>query len=255
MLNIVIPMAGAGSRFAVAGYELPKPLIRIHDHPMIQLVINNVRPRLEHRFTFVVQESHLRDFGLLSLLRGLAPNCNIVGINGVTDGAACTVLMAKKYIDNSNPLMIVNSDQYVDAKIDDYLSIMLSCDFDGLIMTMDSSHPKWSYVKLGPGGLVENVVEKEVISRDATVGVYNFKYGRDFVTAAEAMIAANHRSNGEFYVAPVYNYLVREGKRIGCWSIGEESKGMHGLGTPEDLQRFQRNELSRLVEAELRRQA
>lgn len=251
MLNIVIPMAGAGSRFAKSGFELPKPLIPIHKVPMIQLVVENIRPKIQHRFIFIVQESHLTGFGLNSVLQKSSEHCNIVPINGITEGAACTVLKARDLIDNPNPLMIVNSDQYVHADIDEYLSILDSNNLDGLIMTMRSSHQKWSYVKIGHEGLIEHVVEKEVISEHATVGVYNFRRGSDFVAAAESMILNNQRSNGEFYVAPVYNRMIDKGMRVGCWSIGKESEGMYGLGTPEDLHLFRSNQLSIAVESKL----
>lgn len=236
MLNIVIPMAGRGSRFAVAGYTDPKPLIPVHGMPMIQLVIENLRPPGEHRFLFICQREHVAAYELDRLLPQWAPGCIVVPIDGVTEGAACTVLSAREHIDSSDPLIIANSDQYVDHPMADYVAAL--DDLDGLIMTMSADDPKWSFVEKDTDGMVTRVVEKEVISDEATVGIYSFARGHDFVRAADAMIAADERVNGEFYVAPVYGQLIAEGARIGTVSIGSVGAGMYGLGTPADLDAF-----------------
>lgn len=238
MLNIVIPMAGAGSRFAKAGYTDPKPLIPVMDTPMIQLVIENLRPQTPHRFIFICQQAHIDAYGLKSKLTTWAPGCEIIGINGVTEGAACTVLKAKHLIDSDDELMIANSDQYVDVNIDDYLANMEGRGLDGLIMTMTADDPKWSFVGMDRDNLVSMVVEKVVISDEATVGIYNFRHGKTFVRAAEQMIARNLRVNGEFYVAPTYNEQIEQGARVGIYNIGSEANGMYGLGIPDDLDLF-----------------
>lgn len=238
MLNIVIPMAGRGSRFAKAGYENPKPLIDVKGKPMIQVVIENLKPAQDHKFIFICQNEHVEAYGLTDLLGGLAPGCEIVGIDGVTDGAACTVLMAKDYIDNDDPIMIANSDQYVDISIDDYLAEVDSRNLDGLIMTMKADDKKWSFAKVDNDGFVTEVKEKVVISNDATVGIYNFSKGKSFVEHAEAMIEAKELQNGEYYVAPVYNRLITKGLKIGIYDIGSEADGMYGLGIPADLDLF-----------------
>jgi dTDP-glucose pyrophosphorylase len=237
-------MAGAGSRFARRGYKNPKPLIDVNGVPMIKLVINNIRPRCEHRFIFVCQQEHIRRYDLESYLSNWAPNAIIVSIDGLTEGAACTVLAAKEYINNSDALMIANSDQYIDASIDEYLEMMNKQSLDGLIMTMKADDPKWSFVAIGEDGCVSRVVEKEVISNEATVGIYNFKSGRDFVDATREMIRLNLRINNEFYVAPAYNQLISKGRKIGIYNIGEEMKGMYGLGVPEDLDLFTKHPVS-----------
>lgn len=238
MLNIVIPMAGAGSRFASKGYKHPKPLIPVKGVAMIHVVINNLRPKQAHRYIFICQQRHIDEHGLNEKLTDWAPGCKVIGLNGMTEGAACTVLAARELIDNDDLLMIANSDQYIDTSIDDYLQNMAARNFDGQIMTMNANDPKWSFVGLDKNNLVTHVVEKEVISGDATVGIYNFKKGSDFVVAADKMIAQNLRANGEFYVAPVYNQLIQAGKRIGILNIGKEAEGMYGLGIPADLELF-----------------
>lgn len=238
MLNIVIPMAGAGSRFVKDGYKDPKPLIPVHGVPMIKVVINNLRPSITHRFIFICQKAHVDAYGLQQKLTNWAAGSVVIGIDGLTEGAACTVLQARTYIDNDEPLMIANSDQYIDININDYLATMDSGNLDGIIMTMRADNPKWSFVALGKDGLVSRVVEKEVISNEATVGIYNFSRGKDYVAAADAMISADERVNNEFYVAPTYNNLISSGKSFGIYNIGEDSAGMYGLGIPTDLEAF-----------------
>ncbi len=238
MLNIVVPMAGLGSRFAKAGYALPKPLIAVHGIPMIQLVIANITPARPHRFVFICQNSHIAEFDLRLKLASWAPGSETIGIDGVTEGAACTVLLARDVIASGDALMIANSDQFVDCSIDAYLADLDARALDGLIMTMWADDPKWSFAAIDAQGLTTEVAEKRVISNHATVGIYNFARGSDFVTAADAMIAADARVNGEFYVAPVYNQLIAGGARIGVHDIGREAAGMYGLGIPADLDLF-----------------
>ena len=247
MLNIVIPMAGAGSRFSSAGYKDPKPLIEINGVPMVKVVIDNLRPSIDHRFIFVCQNSHIERYSLNSKLEAWAPGAVLVGIEGITEGAACTVLKARDLIDNDSSLMIANSDQYIDADIDIYLGKMRKGGLDGMIMTMEANDPKWSFVGLDDDGHVTDVVEKEVISNEATVGIYNFRKGADFVRAAVEMIKREQRVNGEYYVAPAYNLFIESGAQIGHYNIGSEANGMYGLGTPEDLEIFLGHKLARQI--------
>lgn len=242
MINIVIPMAGRGSRFVKAGYQMPKPLIEVHRHPMIEYVVHNIRPKQEHRFIFICQREHLERYDLAGRLERIAPGCAVVPIDHVTEGAACTVLMAQQHIDNEDTLMIANSDQYVDTDINRYLTEMEG--YDGMIMTMPASDPKWSYIRYNEDRLVTLVREKEVISDQATVGIYNYRHGRDFVKYAHRMIAKDIRVNGEFYVAPVYNEMIEDGKKLTFYDIGEK---MYGLGIPEDLERFIKLPFSRKI--------
>lgn len=242
MINIVIPMAGRGSRFSKAGYTLPKPLIDVHGRPMIEYVVKNVAPKEKHRFIFICQQEHLEKYDLEAKLKSIAPNCEVISIDHITEGAACTVLLAKKFIDNDDALMIANSDQYVDIDINAYLSAMQ--EYDGLVMTMTADDPKWSFIKYDSNGFITLTKEKEVISNEATVGIYNYKHGSDFVEYAQKMIKKDIRVNGEFYVAPVYNEMIADGKKLVYFNIGSEDNGMYGLGIPEDLNKFLKNPLS-----------
>ncbi|MFQ3670967.1 MAG: glycosyltransferase family 2 protein, partial [Verrucomicrobiia bacterium] len=230
-------MAGRGSRFADAGYTDPKPLIPVGGRPMIEWVIENIRPARPHRFIFICLEEHLQRYPQVpKKLRELCPGCSIVPVRAVTEGAACTVLLAREMIDHDGPLMIANSDQIVELSINEYLAVGDAEEVDGLIMTFWADDPKWSYCRMREDGTVSEVVEKQVISNEATVGIYNFARGRDFVWAADRMIARDLRVNGEFYVAPCYNQLIEEGMKVVVARTGKESAGMFGLGIPKDLE-------------------
>ncbi len=238
MLNIVMPMAGRGKRFIDAGFTTPKPLIPVYGQPMTKLVIDNLRPARPHRFIFLILQEHIDAFGFDQHLRTWEPGCVIVPVREVTQGAACTVLLAREHIDSEMPLMIANCDQWVDVDIDEYLSRMDQQGAEGLIMTMSSDDPKWSYCRFDDAGRMVEVVEKQVVSNEATVGIYNYRRGKDFVAAAEAMIASNLRVNNEYYVAPAYNQLIAQGQKIAYFNVGREYDGMYGLGIPQDLEIF-----------------
>jgi NDP-sugar pyrophosphorylase family protein len=240
-LNIVIPMAGRGSRFADAGFLDPKPMIPVGGRPMIEWVIENIKPTRDHHFIFLCLGEHLERYPQVGeKLRELCPGCDIISVDQVTEGAACTVLLARDLINSESPLMIANSDQIVDLGVDEYLAAGDDMDADGLIMTFWADHPKWSYCRIGENGCVTEVVEKQVVSNDATVGIYNFRRGSDFVAAAEQMIADDLRVNGEFYVAPIYNQLIGESKKIVVKATGREGAGMYGMGIPADLELFKK---------------
>lgn len=245
MLNIVIPMAGRGSRFAEKGYKTAKPFIPIYGKMMIDVVINNLKPDEDHKFIFICLEDHIKEYDIDKKLKELAPSAVIVTVDKVTEGAACTVLLAKEYINTDEPLMIANSDQWVDININDYLHVMKSDNLDGLIMTMWADDKKWSYIRFDNDNNVIEVVEKEVVSNEATVGIYNYRKGSFFVEAAEKMIADNIRVNNEFYVAPAYNQMIEKKRKLGVYNVGKVLDGMYGLGTPEDLDIFMKLEVSK----------
>jgi dTDP-glucose pyrophosphorylase len=237
MLKIVIPMAGKGSRFSEARYCTPKPFIDVLGMKMIELVIKNLTPSIEHQFIFICQIEHDKNYGISSFLKSINPKCEVKLINGLTEGAACTVLEAQEYITN-DMLMIANCDQYIETNINDYLSAWSQSQMQGYIMTMNANDKKWSYIKINANGKVSQVVEKKVISNEATVGIYNFSSGLDFVNAAKKMISKKKKVNNEYYVAPVFNILINDDYSVGYYNIGEVNHGMYGLGTPEDLDAF-----------------
>jgi dTDP-glucose pyrophosphorylase len=234
-MNVLIPMAGAGSRFQQAGYTFPKPLIQVREKPMIQVVVENLA--LDANYIYVVQKEHREKYNLDTMLNLITPGCTIVQTESITEGAACTALLAKSYIDNDHPLFFANSDQYVDWSPTEFMYNMQETSADGGIVTFESTHPKWSFAKVDPYGIVVEVAEKNPISTEATVGYYYWRRGSDFVKYAEQMISKNIRVNGEFYVCPVFNEAIDDGRVIRTF----RAKKMWGLGTPEDLDYYLEN--------------
>jgi HAD superfamily hydrolase (TIGR01509 family) len=234
-LNVLIPMAGAGSRFEQAGYTFPKPLIEVRNKPMIQVVVDNLN--IKANYIYIVQKKHREKYNLDTLLNLLTPNCRIVEVDNLTEGAACTALLAKEFIDNDAPLFFANSDQFVEWDSNEFMYKMNETNADGGIVTFEATHPKWSFAKIDDKGLVTEVAEKNPISNIATVGYYYWKHGSDFVKYAEQMIDKNIRVNNEFYVCPVFNEAVGDNKQIRTFNV----EGMWGLGTPEDLKYYLEN--------------
>ncbi len=232
-LNIVIPMAGMGKRFQDAGYIFPKPLIEINNLPMINWVVNSLN--IKANYIFIVQKEHLEKYNLKSSLNFIVKDPKIISLDHVTEGAACTTLLAEKYIDNSKPLLIANSDQYIEWNSSQAMYNFISKKVDGAILTFKSTHPKWSYARTdNKSEKVTEVAEKKVISENATVGVYYWRKGSDYIKYTKSMINKNIRVNNEFYVCPVYNEALKDKKNIVIHNI----KKMWGLGTPDDLENF-----------------
>jgi HAD superfamily hydrolase (TIGR01509 family) len=231
-MNVLIPMAGAGSRFQQAGYTFPKPLIEVRGKPMIQVVVENLN--VDARHIFVVQKEHYDQYNLKHLLGLISPGCEIIQVDGMTEGAACTTLLAKEFIDNDEPLLYANSDQFLDWNSNEFMYAMEADEVDGGMLTFTATHPKWSFAKLNEEGFVSEVAEKKPISDIATTGIYYWRHGSDYVKYAEQMVTNNTRVNNEFYVCPVFNEAIAAGKKIKTFHFD----GMWGIGTPEDLDYF-----------------
>ena len=231
-LNVLIPLAGLGSRFSDAGFIFPKPLIEINGKPMIQVVIENLN--IDANYIFIIQKEHDEKYNLKKVLEIIKPNCKVIFTEGLTEGAACTTLLAEEYINNDRPLLIANSDQFIEWDQNEAMYYFISTESDGGILTFESSHPKWSYARLDDTGKVDLVAEKEPISKNATVGVYYWKKGKDYVKYANQMIEKDKRVNNEFYVCPVFNEAIEDNKKI----LIKDIEKMWGLGTPEDLNYF-----------------
>ncbi len=231
-LRVVIPMAGHGSRFVRAGYDRPKPLIDVMGKPMIQRVIENLN--VDAEFIYIVQKSHVETFALTERLQELTPGCHVISIDGVTEGAACSVLLAQHLINDDVPLLIANCDQIVEWNSNEFLHAAQNV--DGSVLTFH--HPerdnKWSFAATDPSGFITEIREKVPISDEATVGIYYWKRGQDFVKYAQQMIDANERVNNEFYTAPVYNYGIRDGLKFKV----HRCRQMWGIGTPQDLEYY-----------------
>jgi len=234
-MNVVVPMAGAGSRFEQAGYTFPKPLIDVNGKPMIQVVVENLN--VDAHFIFLVQKKHYEQYNLKSILNLISPGCDIILVDGLTSGAASTTLLAKELINNDDPVLFANSDQFIEWDANECMYAFSADDIDAGMLTFKSTHPKWSFAKLGDDGLVSEVAEKNPISDNATVGVYFWKKGSDYVRYAEQMIEKDIRVNNEFYICPVFNEAILDKKKIRI----KEIKKMWGLGTPEDLDHYMKH--------------
>jgi NDP-sugar pyrophosphorylase family protein len=236
-VTVVIPMAGMGSRFAKAGYDKPKPFIDVFGKTMIEQVMDNLSfPGA--RYVLLARQEHIDKEPEVVAKLLQRPEVKIVPVEKLTEGTACTVLLARAEIDPESPLLIANCDQLVDFQCPDFIQDCWQRDLDGSILVFRDRemNPKWSFARTDENGIVSQVKEKEAISDLATVGIYLFSKGKDFVAGALDMIVNNDRVNNEFYTCPVYNYSIRNGKKIGVYEI--EAKAMHGLGTPEDLQSY-----------------
>lgn len=237
MINIVIPMAGAGSRFAKAGYKKPKPFIDVLGKPMICHVLDNLAMP-NAKFILLARKEHYENE--TETVNWIKEHYNVefVLIDKLTEGAACTVLHAHRLINNDTPMLIANSDQIVDMNIADYIKDCEDRKLDGSVLCFldPELNPKWSFAKLDDKGLITEIKEKQPISDEATVGIYYFSKGSSFVENAIDMFVRNERVNNEFYVAPVYNYAIARGEKFGIYNI--DYPQMHGTGTPEDLDKY-----------------
>jgi NDP-sugar pyrophosphorylase family protein len=229
-VNVLIPMAGLGSRFADSGYRDPKPMIDVNGKPMIAAVIDSLD--IDAQYIFIVQQEHINKYSVDILLSDLVPGCRIVSIDGITEGAASTTLHARHIIDNDTPLVIANSDQIVEW---DSVVFKTLTKRNNVIATFvdESMNPKWSFSKLH-NAVITEVAEKDPISQIANVGIYGWSKGSDYVKYAQQMIEKNIRTNNEFYIAPVYNEAIADGKIVMPYFVD----AMHGVGTPEDLEEY-----------------
>lgn len=233
-MKILIPMAGEGSRFINEGYTFPKPLIEVNGKPMIQTVVENIK--FDAEYIFLVRKQHLDTYKGLqdTLFKITDEKCKIIAVDKLTEGAACTALLARDLIDNDEDLLIANSDQIIEYEPENFNLLKDITNVDGIIYTFTAVHPKWSFVKTNSLGHIVEVAEKKPISNIATCGIYWYRKGSDFVKYAEQMIEKNIRVSNEFYVAPVYNEFVQDNKTLVPFYVNK----MWGLGTPEDLNIF-----------------
>ena len=233
-MNILIPMAGEGSRFKSAGYTFPKPLIDVNGKPMIQCVVENLD--FDANYIFLIRSEHVDKYsGLIDTLDRITNGkFEYVIVESLTEGAACTALLAKEFIDNDEDLLIANSDQYIEYEAENFTMLKNLTNADSIVFTFNAVHPKWSFVKTNSRGFVTEVAEKKPISNIATCGIYWYRKGSDFVKYANDMIENNIRVNNEFYIAPVYNELISDGKTLIPFYVNK----MSGLGTREDLEKF-----------------
>lgn len=234
-MNIIIPMLGQGSKFLQAGITTPKPLIKIHGTHMFEWALKAISfLPVEKSATFLVRKDHVDDWQLDQKIKDVVGSkVHIKVVDFIPQGAAKTVLLERDHIESDEELIIYNYDQYFKSDLKSFFKEYKNT-YDGIIPIFHATHPRWSFVDVDEHNLVKHVSEKEVISNKATVGLYYFRKGSDFVRAADAMIKKNIMVANEYYVCPAYNELISEGKKVYAYMIDE----MWSLGTPEDVAKF-----------------
>tara|TARA_R110002012_G_scaffold234930_1_gene408614 strand:- start:18478 stop:19572 length:1095 start_codon:yes stop_codon:yes gene_type:complete len=230
-MNILIPMAGEGSRFKIKGFDRPKPLIKIDDECLIEKAVSTLG--IKGNYIFITRKYDNEDYNreLNQILNKIAPECIIHQIDYLTDGATATCLIAKEYINTSDPLIITNCDQTLDWDPEDFINQLNNT--DGCVVTYDSTNPKNSFIKLDPKGNAISLAEKDPISNLALIGLHYWKHGSDFIKSAEQMVSNEIKSRNEYYIAPTYNNLIKEGKTITNYHIDKNQ--YISLGSPEDV--------------------
>lgn len=231
-MNILIPMAGKGTRFKNSGFKVPKPMIPIMNRPMIEWALDSIKMiKIPHKIIFLALKEDL-SFGLRTILEGRGI---IIEVPEVTEGAVNTTLMASDYINNNDPILILNCDQYLDWNINHFLKSLNNN--DGIITVFESSNPHHSYIKY-TGSKIIKIEEKKVISNLAVGGIYFFKHGSQYIKAANSQIRKNNRVKGEFYISPVFDELLNMNKTLTYFKLNNSE--IHMLGTPEEVEIFER---------------
>jgi len=241
MINVLLPMAGASALFDPQLYPYPLPLTELLGKPMIEHVLANLSTLAEDlRFVFVVRGDDCRRFHLDQTLSLLVPQrCEIVRLHADTQGAMCSALMAVDHIDNEDPLVICNVDQLIAGDLHERFAALRATQCDAGCLTFDAVHPRWSYVRLEQGQVVE-ATEKRPVSRHAIAGFYYFAQGSRFVRAAKRTIMNQASVNGRYYVAPVFNELILDGDAVSALPLPEG--GYHSFYTPQRIEEFERQQ-------------
>ena len=237
-LHLVIPAAGLGSRFRAVGINTPKPLIPILDIPMIGWVIANFPLNDGDEIWIITRKEDQIPKQMESMISKIKNQIHFIELDELTDGAATTLQFALDLIPGNEAVLSANSDQFITSDISEFIESVRNGNSEGQILTMYATDSKWSYIDRDANQEVINVVEKVVVSDEATVGVYGWKSATVAKDSIAAMKKDVLRVNGEFYVAPSYTYLLKQGGKISTYSVGDVETDVHGLGTPEDLKLF-----------------
>jgi dTDP-glucose pyrophosphorylase len=233
-MNIVIPMAGEGTRFPRDTYKIPKPLIEINGVPMIQRAIHSLG--LVGTYHFIIRKDSYYD-QVCTLLHSIYPSSKIISVDETTEGPASSCLLFRDFINNEEELVIANCDQIMWWDPELFLTTARYYKYDGLVVTYTTSTPKNSYARVDRKGFVQEIKEKEVISDISLNGIHYWRKGKYFVQSVEDMIKYNDRApNGEFYVGPTYNYMIKSGLKVGIHHIPNCQH--NSVGVPEDLNSF-----------------
>jgi len=232
-INVVIPMAGLGSRFKNAGFKNIKPLIPLNGKTFIEWSVDAVDfQTIETQFIFIVLEEN-RNI-LEDQLYKIKPNCIILSVESLTRGATETALYAKEYVNNDDALIITNCDQIFEWDKEKYVDFLKETNPDSNVVIDESDKNNRSYILLDENNYGVKLAEKEVISNNALNGIHYWKHGKYFVESGEKLIEKNIRSNNEFYISLTYNILIENGLNVSTYKLGSHEKYL-SIGTPEDL--------------------
>lgn len=237
-ITLIIPAAGEGSRFKKIGIQTPKPLIKILEIPMLCWVVGNFQLKPKDTLIIIVREEHQIEQGLASFLSGL--ECHVVfhKINALTDGPARTISQVLNEVPKNTPVIVANSDQFVSPDGFDLTSTVRESESPGIVFCMTANGSRWSFAQINSDGYISEIREKVEISKFATIGIYAWNEVSLMIRSFESMFAGDDKTNGEFYVAPSYNYMISEGLKVSGKVNGSLGQEVFGLGTPEDLDVF-----------------
>ena len=237
MINIVVPMAGRGQRFLDKGIFTPKPLLEINSEPFISHVIDSVT--FENAiFYFLIREQHLKENNFDEIFKRKKINYKIIPINKDTEGAASTVLIGIKEMNNDLPLIVKDCDQVMNWSQKNFLEFVNRRKNDGVLVTVPTTNPGFSYVELlDDMSTVTRTKEKEVVSSFGNTGCYYFNKTAEFEYYTNLMIKKNIRVKNEFYVSQIYNEYILDNKKIIHYPIVE----IFSIKTPAELENNKNN--------------
>jgi dTDP-glucose pyrophosphorylase len=244
-MKTLLLLAGSSKEFEEQNYHYPKYLIEVDGKPLVQHVMESLSTLPESKYLFIIRKVEADRFHFDNILKLLVPDAEVIIVEGLTKGAACTALYAIEYIDNNESLLIVNGDQIVQANLSEAIRSFQTKDLDGGIITFDSVHPRWSYVRLNDEGFVVETAEKRPISRNATAGLYYFKYGKEFVESAMNMISKDAQVSGFYYVCPAYNEMILKQLKIRTFEIKRDQ--YFSFATPQGVEQYSQYLNSRKV--------
>ena len=202
--------------------------------PIVWWALQSIKSIQYSKLVIVAQKKHQDEFDVIDILGRLGYlSVEYVFIDGVTDGQLSTVLMASEYIDDDEDLLIISSDTFVQSNIGtDIKENRKKC--AGLISVSNAPGDQWSFARVDKHENVVEVAEKRRISNHASTGMYYFSHGRTFSSAAEDIIKNQRKIKGEYYIMPLYQYLIKMGEIVNL----SKAIAMWDLGTPKSVAAF-----------------
>lgn len=239
-LHIIMPMAGEGRRFFKKGWTTPKPLIELHGVPLFMRAIGSVYVEdAAMKYSFIVRKEHIDRYAIDERIKSQLPEANIISVERTTRGAVESCMMAEKYVDNEDAVLVLDCDlefrskDYI-AGIRQSLQQPASEACGGILVSFESDLPQYSYAEVDDKMIVKRTAEKEVISHHALCGAYFFSSARGFMQAAHHLLDEPFFTKPEYYVSLLYNYLLSDGEKIRLTTMEE----YYSYGTPEELERY-----------------